>query len=1200
MNKASKIALEYFLMIMFVSGIFFVFVNSGFVFAVHMVNFTDGSIYLTIDEDVVTSLINITVNNSDSGPTANITELNITLPSSFIFINNSNDSSGPNTATTFFSNSSSYNLRFYNYTEFIVNSSNSTYFWFNVSAITPGNYTINATTVNSTTTQNFSIYINVNDTTLPLVASGTGTPANASNLSQDFIYLNASVTELFESVIMFELHNSSDLVNRTMFNDSTRVINWTSLADDNYYINISVNDTTGNLNISNLTINLDTTVPDLTALSPVNNSIHNATLVMLNISANEYLDFCKFSLDDWITNVSLDRHNSTSFYNNTYAFSNGTQVVRVWCNDSSNNINSTFINVFTMRHWQFSGYTYDINGTALNNSIINVTIRDTSFSVVGYNATTSNASGWFNFSVAGNPGWFYQPVVRHFQNNASDDGSEAIDSVGQSMPAFPYAEMASGLNMNLYLRNAGTINITVTNGTSGEFRAFSYQIKDQTLNFPIHESWTEVDSVVAYVPRNRNYSIMIYPNDSMPLSFDWNNFTSSSSYNLTDDNTSFYNVSSFTLDKQFNTTMNFVTINGTIFNSSDGNASGWDEFQVVAFLMEAGEIIYLGSNSLTFYNMSAWDGGKADILNNNTGYYNITVPGPTEGASFLLFASARNGTSYYGGYRNVTSTYSSGSIEANFTMYPLMSTDWGSTNSNITVKEPLDFASIGINTSKQVFNIVNSTNSTFNNVEASIEVTLDYTNYNATKFTFMSSLEQGSASSFYFPLINATGIEEMNVYSMSGAPRRIGGKTVQQILDGANNVTLSAFNPGAIDGSIGTGSISISIYKSNSTCDVPSPPASCVLTSSTTMSTFNPLSAVMGGGAISFRMGVSASGIEIHYVNVDMIASGPPDVAFDSSATTSTSGSFDSVMRFGSGGPTIYDYVLVSMPYTPGSTSVAGLNESNDVNMSIPTLYDEDWNVIWDVTNNGSNGSALAGNHSHYNTYSSEWETLMSPSNCTNNVSLFNSTNPCYIDKTNNKVWIRLPHFSGTRPDLDGTVTTVTSSGSNDDSSSSGSSGVVYWRLTKSITDEEFKNGITKDLGTRERVKFDVGDEEHSIGVISMTSNTAVINVSSSPQQATFSIGDLRKFDVTDDGYYDVSVVLDSISSNKASLTIKEIREKVTEESEVGEQDKEDDAVEQKAKDEAEKKSLFWLWIIFIFGLVVVVGVVVYYFIKKK
>jgi hypothetical protein len=224
----------------------------------------------------------------------------------------------------------------------------------------------------------------------------------------------------------------------------------------------------------------------------------------------------------------------------------------------------------------------------------------------------------------------------------------------------------------------------------------------------------------------------------------------------------------------------------------------------------------------------------------------------------------------------------------------------------------------------------------------------------------------------------------------------------------------------------------------------------------------------------------------------------------------------------------------------------------------------------------------------------------MSPSNCTNNVSLFNSTNPCYIDKTNNKVWIRLPHFSGTRPDLDGTVTTVTSSGSNDDSSSSGSSGVVYWRLTKSITDEEFKNGITKDLGTRERVKFDVGDEEHSIGVISMTSNTAVINVSSSPQQATFSIGDLRKFDVTDDGYYDVSVVLDSISSNKASLTIKEIREKVTEESEVGEQDKEDDAVEQKAKDEAEKKSLFWLWIIFIFGLVVVVGVVVYYFIKKK
>ena len=167
----------------------------------------------------------------------------------------------------------------------------------------------------------------------------------------------------------------------------------------------------------------------------------------------------------------------------------------------------------------------------------------------------------------------------------------------------------------------------------------------------------------------------------------------------------------------------------------------------------------------------------------------------------------------------------------------------------------------------------------------------------------------------------------------------------------------------------------------------------------------------------------------VSYINVDMLASGPPDAMFEDDNTISegTSGGFSKAMRFGSNGPTIYDYVLISIPYTEGSTSTSGLNESADVNISIPLLYDEDWNVMWNTSSNGTAGAALAANYTHYEANSAEWETLMGNNTCVTNVSQFNETNPCYIDTTNNRIWIRLPHFSGTGPSVSGSSIIATS-----------------------------------------------------------------------------------------------------------------------------------------------------------------------------
>ena len=70
--------------------------------------------------------------------------------------------------------------------------------------------------------------------------------------------------------------------------------------------------------------------------------------------------------------------------------------------------------------------------------------------------------------------------MKHYQNNVSDY-SESVDYVGQSLPAFPYQVLASGLSTNFYLRNAGTLNITAMN-SSGQDEVFQYIIKARGLN----------------------------------------------------------------------------------------------------------------------------------------------------------------------------------------------------------------------------------------------------------------------------------------------------------------------------------------------------------------------------------------------------------------------------------------------------------------------------------------------------------------------------------------------------------------------------------------------------------------------------------------------------------------------------------------------------------------------------------------------
>lgn len=111
--------------------------------------------------------------------------------------------------------------------------------------------------LNSTETRTVII-----DTTNPLISYAAGTPENNANLSQDYIYLNVSLTESNFANITFSLYNSTGTVNSTSYNTEIKEINWTSLDEGRYSYDVTVYDLAGNVNSTETReILLDTTGP---------------------------------------------------------------------------------------------------------------------------------------------------------------------------------------------------------------------------------------------------------------------------------------------------------------------------------------------------------------------------------------------------------------------------------------------------------------------------------------------------------------------------------------------------------------------------------------------------------------------------------------------------------------------------------------------------------------------------------------------------------------------------------------------------------------------------------------------------------------------------------------------------------------------------------------------------------------------------
>lgn len=193
----------------------------------------------SVDEDVEFTY-NITVTNTDTGADANITQVNITLPNGFTFVSGTNGSNANGTFT------STGDLSWVNST-ILIDGDDTRSFWFNATASTPGNYNITVTTVNASGAFEKNISVTIEDTENPSISFVSPTPNSNSNLPQTYIPVNVTANDnVAIGTIIIYLYNSTSLIDSSSNSTSSFFVNFAGLSNGTYYINATVNDTSGN------------------------------------------------------------------------------------------------------------------------------------------------------------------------------------------------------------------------------------------------------------------------------------------------------------------------------------------------------------------------------------------------------------------------------------------------------------------------------------------------------------------------------------------------------------------------------------------------------------------------------------------------------------------------------------------------------------------------------------------------------------------------------------------------------------------------------------------------------------------------------------------------------------------------------------------------------------------------------------------
>ena len=752
----------------------------------------------------------------------------------------------------------------------------------------------------------------------------------------------------------------------------------------------------------------------------------------------------------------------------------------------------------------------------------------------GYLYFAANSSGQYIF---------YGCVFTDLNNNICDTGPLN----------FSQGSVINGIDYNVYdnkwyYASSLTKNMTVFSFRTNRY-GFQYQVKDTRLGYPIKENFgqTSVTSSTISLPADRNYSIMLYPmgGPAFPVKINVANIANGTNISLGNENrTITLNPSLYLNLSNVNLTTDLVQLSGYAKYNVSLIEQNYTNFTIIAYLIEAGNMVFQGASLPA--NMGQWDNPPVnDTYNTSTGFYNITLPASVLGANLLLFATASQNVSgnlvYYGGFAEKTLVYGQIPNQTNITLYPL-------TGNESVISVGMGSETVNATTARKEFRIVSNGSAVR---QAHVEVEVDYSQFSGSNVSFSWMADVGGQNTdsgvFRLPLLNNSGIKSLQIFSPQYAPLKK-SVTASELQTNPVYINLTQFSPMDPEGN-SFSDIEMMMYRNGANCSVPNPPQSCYLINSGMSETeFNPISVVMGGGRIDFEIKKTSNNITVRYINVDLLASGPPDALFDGSANSSSSGNaIEEAWRFGSAGPDIYDYILIGVPYNESA-----INESAEIRINITKFYGNNFNtVLWQQ---GINTTAqLTGtDYSDYN--SGDYASYINGSGVLCNSTDENLTSSlCYKDTSANMLWFKIPHFSGISPSIIGsaisTPTQPAPSGSTPASSGGGAtlSSGFFWITTYVYDSKDLREEtpLVKELGKKYRIRVKVNNDTHYVGIVNLTNTTATINVSSESQQAVLAIGGEARFEVTGDNYYDIYVKLNNISNNKANITLKGIHEKI-------------------------------------------------------
>ncbi|NQU99726.1 MAG: hypothetical protein HQ538_03225, partial [Parcubacteria group bacterium] len=216
----------------------------------------------------------------------------------------------------------------------------------NSSAQTCGtNYTDLVSTENYNT---WTVYINDTSGNLNLskvtfykdtIAPYFTTLANqTSTVNQSFSYdVNANDDGI--GLDVFILNDTSNFI----IDSSGIITNSTQLLTENFYtLNLSINDSLGNMNWSIFTINItvDSTPPKVEIISPTPGQTFTISTISFEVRTNE-ASSCNYTLDSGVTNNSMTANATDTGFTDSQTLSNAVYTAQFYCDDTSNNLNNT-------------------------------------------------------------------------------------------------------------------------------------------------------------------------------------------------------------------------------------------------------------------------------------------------------------------------------------------------------------------------------------------------------------------------------------------------------------------------------------------------------------------------------------------------------------------------------------------------------------------------------------------------------------------------------------------------------------------------------------------------------------------------------------------------------------------------------------------------------------------------------------------